>query len=276
MKLDAEIAIAVAKNPRNALRIALSKLTSPLRITSNDIERIIIKPSIFNPELVGNTSPELALALADTFSHIAPIFVVESDNPKRTTTKAFEDAGYSKLLNHNAELYNLSTSELLDVEMAGHAFKRKAMPSILLSPHFLINAATVKLEPEICDVGGSIKNLFGLLPECDKSIYHKEIDSVLLDLLIAFRPDLTVIDFTELVIGSRNEGITRRVNGVVVGIDPVAVDAYCMNLLGVDPLTVPHIRKAYDLGLGQALSDKIRVRGTQHQVEQLSRLILGE
>jgi uncharacterized protein (DUF362 family) len=276
MEPDTEIAIGIAKSPKKALRIALSKLTSPLKTPHKGIDKVIIKPSIYNPKYVGNTSPKLTLALAETFCHIAPISVVESDNPIRTASEAFADAGYTALLNQIAELCNLSSAELIDIEMAGYAFKNKAMPSLLLSPHFLINAATVKLEPEICTVGGGIKNLFGLLPECDKSIYHKEIDDVLLDLLIAFRPDLTIIDLTEVVIGSRKDGIVRKINGVVLGIDPVAVDAYCCNLLDVNPLSVPHIKKACDLGLGQAMLDKIRVCGTQYQIEQLHRLLHGE
>jgi uncharacterized protein (DUF362 family) len=272
MKSDAEIAIAVTKTPKNALRIALSKLTTPLIVPNQGIERIIIKPSIYNPEYVGNTSLELVLAVIETFSHVAPITIVESDNPTRSTSKAFTDAGYFNSLSAIVELVDLSSQQLLDIEMAGHAFKHRMMPSLLLGNHFLINAATLKIEPDICVVGAGIKNLFGLLPECDKSIYHKKIDDVLLDLLIAFRPNLTVIDLTELVVGSRKEGITRRINGVILGTDPVAVDAYCSHLLGIDPLSVPHIKKAYDIGLGQAIIEKIRVCGTQYQIEKLHRV----
>jgi uncharacterized protein (DUF362 family) len=276
MQLSSEIAIGVAKSQKKALRIALSKLTSPLNIPSKGIEKVIIKPSIYNPDYVGNTSPEITLALAETFSNIAPITVIESDNPLRTTSKAFAAAKYTSLLDHAAELCNLSSVELQDIEMAGFAFKNKAMPALLLRPHFLINAATVKLEPEICTIGGGIKNLFGLLPECDKSIYHQNIDNVLLDLLIAFRPDLTVIDLTELVIGSREDGVTRKINGIVLGVDPVAVDAYCSNLLGIDPLAVPHIRKAFEWGLGEAIPENIRVCGTQNQIEKLNELIRNQ
>jgi uncharacterized protein (DUF362 family) len=273
MHLTSEIAISVAKSPKKALHIALSKLTSPLIISRKDIEKIIIKPSIYNPEYVGNTSPELVLALAEFFNHVAPIFIVESDNPLRKTSKAFAATGYTNLLNHIAQLIDLTSTQLIDIEMAGHAFHNKAMPSLLLGSNFLINAATLKFEPDICVVGASIKNLFGLLPEFDKSIYHTNIDDVLLDLLITFRPDLTVIDLTDFVIGSRKDGISRKVNGVIIGTDPVAVDTYCINLLGVNPLSVPYIKKAFDLGLGQAMLDRIQVRGTENQIEKMHKII---
>lgn len=272
MLLDTEIAIGIAKTPKKALQIAFSKLTSPLKIPEKGIERVIIKPSIYNPEYVGNTSPELIRALVEAFVSIAPISIVESDNPLRKTLEAFNAAGYTCLLGEIAELVDLSSEKVMDVELAGYAFKKKSLPSLLLNSLFFINAATLKLEPKISVVGAGIKNLFGLLPECDKSIYHKDIDNVLLDLLIAFRPDLTVIDLTEIVVGSREDGITRKGNGVILGIDPVAVDAYCIHLLGIDPLKVPYIRKAYDLGMGQAMPEKIRVCGTHYQIKKLHSL----
>ena len=102
-------------------------------------------------------------------------------------------------------------------------------------------------------------------PEKMKSKYHEYIDDVLLDLLTAFPPNLTIIDFTNLVIGDRSENRTKYLGGVVVGTDPVSVDAFCANLYGIDPMTIPHIRRAHELGLGEALPERIRVHGTEHQ-----------
>jgi uncharacterized protein (DUF362 family) len=130
----------------------------------------------------------------------------------------------------------------------------------------------LKAEPKICTIGAGIKNLFGLLPELDKSIYHASIDSVLMDLLIAYKPNLTVIDLTDVVLGNRDDGQSKHVGGVVVGIDPVAVDAFCSNLLGIDPMKVEHLRAAHTLGMGEAIPDRITVRGTEHQIEELNQL----
>jgi uncharacterized protein (DUF362 family) len=114
-----------------------------------------------------------------------------------------------------------------------------------------------------------MKNLFGLLPEVDKSVYHNRIDDALVDLLQAFRPDLTVVDLTEITIGQREEGRVVKVGGVVVGTDPVAVDTFCCDLVGIDTFSVPYIVKAYELGLGEALIDRIKIRGTEHQKQKI-------
>jgi uncharacterized protein (DUF362 family) len=68
------------------------------------------------------------------------------------------------------------------------------------------------------------------------------------------------------------EGHTKHVGGVVVGIDPVAVDSFCSSLLGIDPMKIDHLLTAHNLGLGEVLPDRITVRGTKHQIEELSRL----
>jgi uncharacterized protein (DUF362 family) len=146
------------------------------------------------------------------------------------------------------------------------------MPAILSGGLFLVNVATLKLVPDSRTIGAGVKNLFGLLPEKDKSTYHERLDDCLLDLLAVFRPDLTVMDLTEVVIGPRDRALIRKVGGVVVGTDPVAVDAYCASLLGIDPSTIPYLRRAHELGLGEIVLDRIHVRGTEHQKRLIAEL----
>ncbi|MHA3963720.1 MAG: DUF362 domain-containing protein [Candidatus Thorarchaeota archaeon SMTZ1-45] len=267
-----EVAIGVRRNPHEALRTALSRLNEPL-VPPRNVQRVVIKPSIYDPDLPGNTNVNVVRSVVHMFRSIGPICVVESDNPLRMAKDAFARCGYLELEDEGAELLNLSDSELTSIKFAGHFFQSRKMPGILHDNIFLINIATLKAEPEICTVGAGIKNLFGLLPELDKSIYHTSIDHVLMDLLDAYRPNLTVIDLTEVVIGSRTEGRTKQIGGVVVGLDPVAVDSFCSSLLGIDPLKVNYLRIATSLGMGEVLSDRILVRGTEHQKEELSRIL---
>ena len=119
-------------------------------------------------------------------------------------------------------------------------------------------------------IWAGIKNLYGLLPELEKQIYHEHLESVLLDLLGAFRPKLTIIDLSEFIIGERLTGQRKKVGGVVVGTDPVAVDSFCAGLLGLDPMKISYLHRACELGYGEALLDRIKVRGTDQQKQTLS------
>ncbi|MFW9887003.1 MAG: DUF362 domain-containing protein [Candidatus Thorarchaeota archaeon] len=275
MDSSAEVAIAVEKNPRLALATALSKLTQPLPITGAE-RRVVIKPSILDPEVPGNTSLEVIRAVVGLFEHTAEVLVVESDNPYRTVEDAYSKLGYSELATENVKLFNLSLDILEAMSMPGrYFFASHKMPHALRSPLFLVNVATLKFWPEEGVVWGGIKNLFGLLPEVEKRGLHTHLEDVLLDLLSAFRPNLTVIDLSDVVIGKRLAGRRMKVGGVIVGVDPVAVDSYCTGLFGLDPMKVNYLKRAYDQGFGEALLDRIEVRGTEHQKHILvKRMIL--
>ncbi|MFW9844255.1 MAG: DUF362 domain-containing protein [Candidatus Thorarchaeota archaeon] len=271
MEYTAEISIGLRRNPKEALLAALSRLSTPLDIPAN-VNQIMVKPSIYDPKLVGNTEPELVQAIARTFCNLGYISIIESDNPNRTAQEAFEALGYDRLVTENVELVNLSKSPVESVKMAGHHFDTLEMPILLTKGTFLVNVPTLKLEQGICTIGGGIKNLFGLIPESNKSHYHTNIDDVLLDILIAFRPQLTIMDLTKLVIGDREEGVTKDVGAVIVGTDPLAVDAFCSDLLGIDPLKISHLKRANDLGLGEIIIDRIRISGTEDQRAKLFEL----
>ena len=268
-----EVAVALKKNPRKALSIALSKLTQPLPIVG-DGSRIVIKPSILDPKIPGNTSLEIVQAIIALFDKTSDVLLVESDNPYRSVEEAYSKLGYSNLATDKVKLVNLSLDDLTPISMAGHYFtKAHSMPQLLKLPLFLLNVPTLKFRPAEGEVWGGIKNLFGLLPEVEKQKYHERLEDVLLDLLSAFRPSLTIMDLSEVIIGDRMTGRRIKVSGVVVGTDPVAVDAYCAGLLGMDPMKVSYLKRAHDLGLGEALLDRIEVRGTEHQKQILSDLI---
>ena len=268
MVFTSEVSIGVRRSQAEALGVALSGLRTPPEVPRGPSE-VLIKPSIYDPKLVGNTHVSVVKAVLNAFKTLGPAVIVESDNPRRRAIDAFQQSGYSGLSNSDVSLVNLSELDTTVVKMPGHFFKEHRMPTILTEGHFFINMPTVKPEPDVCGIGAGIKNLFGLIPEVDKSVYHKRIDDVLMDLLTVFRPQMTIVDMTTLVIGERAEGVTREIGAIVVGTDPVAVDAFCADLFGVDVLTVFHLKKAYELGLGEIVLDRIRVSGTETQKQKL-------
>ncbi len=271
MEYTSEVAVGVKRNPAEALKMALSKLSVPIAHPKHT-GPVIIKPSIYDPSLPGNTDVKMVRAVARMFASLGSIKIVESDNPIRTTSDAFTRCGYDTLIEEQMELVNLSDIDTVPITFPGHYFRNHRMPVLLGLGGFLINVATLKAEPTISTIGAGIKNLFGLLPERDKSIYHSDIDDVLMDLLSIYKPNLSIIDLSQLIIGDREEGKVKQVGGVVVGIDPVAVDAYCASLLGYSPQKISHLNIAHKLGFGEILPDLIRVSGTDHQIDELTRL----
>ena len=109
MGSTAEVAIAVKRNPREALSTALSKLTQPLPIVG-DGTRVVVKPSILDPKISGNTSLDIIRAVVGLFDRTAEVLLVESDNPFRSVDDAFSQLGYSGLASDNVKLINLGAA----------------------------------------------------------------------------------------------------------------------------------------------------------------------
>lgn len=267
MRYTSFVCVAVRKNQTETLQTAIAKMPNPLPI-SPATNRILIKPSIYDPTLPGNSSLGMVRATIEFFKAVAPISLIESDNPIRQADEAFSRCNYDSLVDDRVNLVNLSKEPLFLCAMAGYHLEQVLLPQILLQHDFLINLATAKTQERIT-IGACIKNLFGLLPETNKSSLHPYLSDVLIDLLLFFKPKLNIIDLTYLIEGERTIGKVHEVGGIILGTDPVAVDAYCAHLLGFDPLKIGYIKKAYDLGIGEALLERIQVFGTEHQKEQL-------
>ena len=54
---------------------------------------------------------------------------------------------------------------------------------------------------------------------------------------------------------------------VIMGNNQVAFDAVCCHIIGVDPLTVPHIRLAYEHGFGPVELDRIKIIGDLEKIK---------
>ncbi len=268
MERISEVAVGVKRNAKESLTTAISRLSSPISMKP-DTRRIVVKPSILHPDLPGNSSLEVTRAVTELFQGIGEIFVVESDNPLRTTLDAFSQTGHDALSGDGVSLVNLSSGEMQERRMSGHFFESHSFPQILCESHLLVNIATLKFEPDRNWMSGGIKNLFGLLPEKEKNLYHQHLDDVLLDLLEAFYPSLTIIDLTEITIGERRSGLRYPIGGIILGTDVVAVDAFCAHLLGIEPFSIELLSRAHELGMGEAKIEHLSIRGTEHQIKLL-------
>ncbi|MCD4731332.1 MAG: DUF362 domain-containing protein [Bacteroidales bacterium] len=82
---------------------------------------------------------------------------------------------------------------------------------------------------------------------------HEYLSQCIADLNLIRKPDLCIVDATECVQnnGPRGPGETIKPNLILAGTDPVALDVYGANLIGIDPADVITCDRANELGLGQ-------------------------
>jgi uncharacterized protein (DUF362 family) len=135
----------------------------------------------------------------------------------------------------------------------------------LLECDVFINTAIVKSHSATY-ITAALKNMMGSAPFSTCRRFHRSdqrhLAQCIADINLVRRPDLCVMDATEVLVtgGPRGPGVVKRPRKVFAGRDPVAVDTYATELLGVDPKRVLMLDYASRHGLGQSDLRKVRIR----------------
>ena len=192
------------------------------------------------------------------------IYVVESDATMTNADKAFEATGMAKMCKQNGvECLNLRHApDKIKIKIPnGECLKEITVPRIV-TESAIISAAKMKTHMAT-KVTLGMKNMFGLLPDKFKAKYHaKGINKVIVDINTAIKPKLTVIDgFVAMEGRGPTDGPSVKMDLIIAGKDPVATDATCARVMGLDPHEISHIRTAHKKGLGNI--DDIEIVGSQ-------------
>jgi len=217
------------------------------------------------------TDPIVVEALIQRLKqHPVEIYVVESDASMTNADKAFEATGMITL----CEKYDIDHLNLRHLEdkvkikiPRGDTLKDITVPRIVTEAA-IISAAKMKTHMAT-KVTLGMKNMFGMLPDKFKLKYHaKGISKVIVDINSVLRPHLTVIDgFVAMEGHGPTDGTPLKMDLIIAGKDPVATDATCARIMGIDPHEISHIRGANQKGLGNI--DNIEVVGSK--IEEVRR-----
>jgi len=174
------------------------------------------------------------------------------------------------------EKYGLDFIPLPEVEWVRHDFKapllvlNKIFPEGIEIPKMYKGRSVLHL-PTLKTHGhsittGAIKNAFGGLLKEARHYAHKYMHGTLVDLLLMQRElhpqTFAVMDGTVAGDGAGPRTMVPKVaNILLAGADPVALDAVAARVMGFDPLSIPYLRMATEMGLGTADPDRIRVVG---------------
>jgi uncharacterized protein (DUF362 family) len=182
------------------------------------------------------------------------IRIVESDSMSKYADEAFERYGYKTFVDKmsaqglNISLINLTRSPLTQINFDGYYFKQPQLPNAIADVSDFISVALAKTH-SLTWITGALKNMFGLLPKKDQGYYHPDIHEVILDLNSMFRSRLCLIDGR---IGSEGviSGNPKNLGCLILGTNPVSVDATMARAMGFNPKKIRHIVEAANHGLG--------------------------
>ena len=227
----------------------------PLEPALPRASRVVVKPNLTStrhrPGVT--TTPELLEAvlrlLVDGGNRVT---VVESDGGYAAWRgeQALEGHGIPEMGRRlGVDVVNLSAAPAVELRVrAGDREVAIPFPALLADTDAFITMPVPKVH---CMTGVSLamKNQWGLIPDPLRLHYHYLFDAAILEINRRLPPARVVVDGTWFLDGGGPlEGTPLR-KGLVIGADSIGeCDRYLCALMGVDPLTVPHLRHAIEAG----------------------------
>jgi len=277
--LRAEVFIARANGYETGLAGIIRSGLAELGVREGEIrgKRILLKPNLVEPDASArhiNTHPLVVRGAAEAFLSLgaAHVLVAEASGHRRDSLLVLEASGLAEVLREDRLRFydlNYETGEAMP-NRGGHTSLRSWMlPRVLLGADWVVSMPKLKTH-HWAGLTLSMKNLFGTVPGIyygwPKNVLHHEgIPESILDLTATIRPHFCIVDG---IVGMEGDGPimgAARTSGLLLmGRNPVAVDATGARLMGLDPARVPHIARASGK-LGPLRESHIQQRGEAWQ-----------
>ena len=233
---------------------------------------VLLKPNLvgLDPLGVTNTHPAVVAAARECFLRLGASRVFIGDGPAmdRDTEGILESVrlrDYAGPLTGTFVDLNVDDVERVTLKTHASRLKELYLPKTALGVDFLVSMPKLKTH-HWAGVTLSLKNMFGIVPgSCygwPKNVLHwAGIDRAILDINAAARPDFAIVDGIMGMEGNGPvQGTPKSCGVLVLGNDPVAVDATCCRVMGLMPERLKHLSRAGTL-LGHLKVDKIQQLG---------------
>lgn len=239
-------------------------------------QTVVIKPNIVSDHGLKNgvykggivTDIRLIKALVEMLLPVAgKVIIAEGSSINRSeTSKMFAHYGYDSIVAMNTErisLVDLNNDEQVEkVVPGGKRMSARKIPLTLEIADVIISVPVMKIHFAAI-VSLSVKNLQGAVPPLEKYMSHFfGLWQNLVNINHLIKPDLIIIDGLTGQEGfGPLSGDPKKMDVLIGGTNPVAVDAVAMRIMGIDPMLSPPVHLAYLQGLGPLEADKIRIIG---------------
>jgi len=229
---------------------------------------ILLKPNLVDyiPGNHINTHPLLVAAAVECFRRLGAKNVLVGEGPghQRDTELVLLESGFREELRQlKVPFVDLNRDELVMTPLLATytGMKRLWLPRTVLEADFVVSMPKVKTH-HWSGVTLSMKNMFGVVPGAKygwpKNILHwKGIQESILDVCATVPVHFVIADAIVAMEGNGPlNGNPRPLNQIILADDPVAADATCLRLMGLDATRITHIRIGAQF-LGNASIERI-------------------
>lgn len=234
--------------------------------------KVLLKPNFVEPDSLGviNTHPAVVGAVREAFLRLGAESVRIAEGPahERDTEAILETIRLRDFLGPLHDLFvdlNLDEVHAVNLRTRASKLRRLYLPRTVLEADYIVSLPKLKTH-HWAGVTLSLKNMFGIVPGCcygwPKNVLHwAGITPSILDINSTVRPDFAIVDGIVGMEGNGPiQGSTKAAGVLILGDDPVAVDATCARVMGLAPERIDYLAKAGAL-LGHLPPEKIRQLG---------------
>lgn len=233
-------------------------------------QRVLIKPNLIvpkPPQIPAQTHPEVIFAVAQRVLEAGAIATVGDSPAWGNTEGCLKALGvYERLRKLGAEIVQLDGPVRIRIEGMEIGISRTALESdvIINLPKFKAHqqlGATFAIKNMygcVCGLGGKEKAWHHFARGHDKEVFCRMIVGVYRRLA----PALTIIDAITAMQGQGPiNGTPRQLGHLIAGIDPVACERVCCDLVGFDAGTLPLLQTAAKMGYGLPAMQPVSILG---------------
>ncbi|OPY27941.1 MAG: F(420)H(2) dehydrogenase subunit I [Methanocella sp. PtaU1.Bin125] len=260
------------------LRAAVEASLKPLGGLSSVVkkgDRVLIKLNLLNakrPEQAVTTHPAVAKAIVRMVQDTGGVPVL-GDSPGGSSTgtsykNLLKTTGIQAVADETGcEIASFDEAAEVTPERA-RTYKKLKIARAVTDADVVIGLPKLKTH-SLTYYTGAVKLLYGYIPGVTKTEYHlhtgRDVSlfaEMLLDIYEARPPDLYVMDAVVGMEGNGPSGGTPRDIGLIMASrSATAMDFVATAVVGMDPLAVPTVKRAFERGTGPGSLDDIMVHG---------------
>jgi uncharacterized protein (DUF362 family) len=263
-----DLVVAVGASPEKIVKAAIDAMGGIKKFISRG-DVVVIKPNIGwdrVPEQAGDTNPEVVAAMVKLCFEAGAKKVKVFDRPVNDPRRCYVQSGIAPAAGAlGAEVNYMDERKFKDMAINGEALKSWPLYTDIFEADKVINMPIAK-HHGLSKLTMSMKNWMGVMGGSRRQI-HQDLDRSLVDLSMKIRPTLTILDAVRILTANGPQGGSladvKKLDTVIVGMDPVAVDSYGATLFGMKGSDLGYVRLGDKRGLGKMDLNKLRIKRIQ-------------
>ena len=260
-----DLVVAHGESPEQIVKAAIDAMGGIKKFVSRG-DIVVIKPNIGwdrVPEQAGNTNPEVVATVVKLCFEAGAKKVKVFDRPVNDPRRCYVQSGIAPAVKTlGAEADYVDERKFKDMDINGQALKTWPLYSDVFEADKVINIPIAK-HHSLAKLTMSFKNWMGVMGGSRRQI-HQKLDESLVDLSMKIKPTLTILDAVRILTANGPQGGSlsdvKKLDTVIVSMDPVAIDSYGATLFGMKGSDLGYVTIGHKLGLGQMDLTKVKIR----------------